>query len=580
MRHLLPIMIVLVCSGLLPGEAQQIEPRTLFSPIINKPFEAIVVPTRQAAESAGLAGAPDMGTDDDGCRHSSGISEYDHYVVTDPYSYFSALADEWNPHGQFMGQISKEFRDWILSKDGFHEEWVTDKDRFYDRALQVARGQGRSLPAIHEWVIPEDKIPIEKRYRYALTCYQRRQASMAFQAKLALTAAWALRVRLNRPLVHTNLKGGIEEVDALVQKHVQDGEEFRLEKWTETYRKIFESSKLTDEGYFTAGATYVGFLLRTGDHAKMLEALEALEKRYKDKQDQLTLRGLVRTRRQNILDGQYGYVGFLNIAVNAFCQAMANEEFARPHLPEVLLAVAECQRRTGNLDNAMNWYLALTQMDETQPQLRSELRAQKKVPSMEAPFPMLLAWRAEEQMAKLVKAGVQHNGRIGGPHSDLLNAVLNQGLGTPSYKNPAWKPRTGAGIPEVQVLLDDIARRVLVFRERTKGEWPRSLDDLWMRGIVRDRNQLNRFCCPSSGKPLRFAQLIGDQPARTVLLACPEPVADGKGGKVHVGMQINLQIVTSAKPLEPGVPAGETAPPKAEGPTKPAGPADAAGDEP
>jgi len=58
--------------------------------------------------------------------------------------------------------------------------------------------------------------------------------------------------------------------------------------------------------------------------------------------------------------------------------ALKIEEFPRSRLPPNMMAVAECLRRSGAEKNAMNWYLALAQMPETQPRMRAEIRAQGK----------------------------------------------------------------------------------------------------------------------------------------------------------------------------------------------------------
>ncbi len=72
--------------------AQALEMRdiNMVSPITGSVFPVVVVP---ATQSGGEILA-DMGTDDDGCRHSSSACEYDSYVATDTTSYFTALTAE------------------------------------------------------------------------------------------------------------------------------------------------------------------------------------------------------------------------------------------------------------------------------------------------------------------------------------------------------------------------------------------------------------------------------------------------------------------------------------------------------
>jgi len=88
----LPLIMMLM--GGLPNVASalQMQNADLVSPVTGNVFPVIVVPANQNGGDT-LA---DMGADDDGCRHSSGASEYDYYVATDPTSYFSALTAEWD----------------------------------------------------------------------------------------------------------------------------------------------------------------------------------------------------------------------------------------------------------------------------------------------------------------------------------------------------------------------------------------------------------------------------------------------------------------------------------------------------
>ena len=61
-------------------------------------------------------------------------------------------------------------------------------------------------------------------------------------------------------------------------------------------------------------------------------------------------------------------VKFLTVSTDNFIQAIADEEFTRDDLvSNKLLVVAEGLRRTGRDALAMDWYLALSQVIETQP---------------------------------------------------------------------------------------------------------------------------------------------------------------------------------------------------------------------
>lgn len=544
------LVLVLIALTALP--ASQMEPRTLISPINGKPFTVVDIPVTSGSQRIlGVEGAADMGTDDDGCRHSSGPSEYEHYVVTCPYTYFSALGVEYGKKGIFTNRLSDDFKRWVVSPDAFHSEWVIDKDKFHDRARRIAQAKGEALPSIGDWVIPQQMIPLEKKYRTALFCYNRRGATDAFLGKLALTAAWAIRARLNKPLLDVRMRPGIEEVNDRIAKYVVDGEEFDVDSFHEAYTKVFTTSRLTDEGYFTAGMALVGFALRVGDLAQAMETLDAMKKRFDGNEDMHKFfRGLVRDRRNSITTD---YLGFLDTTNKHLTAAIANEEFPRAKLPEIVLVVAESYRRMGDRLRSYDWYLTLADMEETDPRLRRQIRESGKVPSIDAPYPVLLGWRADEALARMTRDGVTHSGTVSGPDSRLLNAIINEGLGTLEYENPNWKPRTGGDIRELTKVMQDIGLAVLDYTERS-GEWPESLGRLWVAGVIPDRNRYNRFHDVIVGKPLRYQPGDGtlrQLPRNTVIISTSAAVPTNQGPR-YGAFLADLSVVWVAEPLEPG----------------------------
>ena len=124
-------------------------------------------------------------------------------------------------------------------------------------------------------------------------------------------------------------------------------------------------------------------------------------------------------------------------------------------------------------------------------------------------------------------------------------------LGTLDFVNPNWKPSVGAEAQDSAFVLDLIGKGVLVYQQRY-GEWPATLGELWLKDIHHDRIRVNRFHCPVTGAPFAYKALIGDQAARTVLVATSEPVPT-KDGKRYIGFLANNTVVWSESPL----PAGE-----------------------
>jgi hypothetical protein len=526
--------------------AVQLQEVKMISPITGKPFTAMVVPP-DAGSIEHDPSVADMGADDDGCRHSSGLSEYDYYVATDPYSYFSALAVEWDDrNGRFRGEISPELKEWTIKQ--FNTEWQLDHNNAFRLAAAEAKQQGRPDLERDQFVMSQQAIPVHRKYLNALTCYEKRGARSAVLAKIALTGAWALRVRFNVPINHPQLAGGIEEINDRLARYLKDNEVFDARKWAEVYKKIYEKPEVkTDEAILLAGLVYHGFLVRTGDQKAANEVLESLVKRFeKTEKGGELLRGLSRERKE----AYHRYRTLLELAGAKFIDALQEEEFSRPRLPEVLLVVAEALRRTDHPVEAAQWYLCLAQMPETQPKLRADIRSAGKAPGPEAPYHVQLGWIADIHLAQLKEQGTEIGDVPAGVNAKLLNAILFDGFGTADYKNPSWKPIVGATQKDCYMVLDQVGKSVLEYHLRLGG-WPATLDDLWTRDVVRDRNLLNRFYDPISGKPLRYETMSGEVAQRTALVTTPEAIPTTQGPRFGAYLA-NNQIVWSEHEIKPG----------------------------
>ena len=140
--------------------ATQLQDATFLSPMLNRPFPVKIVPVRSA--DFGTNQPADMGTDDDTCRHHSGISEYDLYITTDPYTLFSALSVEWDERaGRFVSPLTPEFKQWVRSKDGFNTEWVELRNRVHKRLTKLGRmPDGRPVPAANDFVMSQQDLSL------------------------------------------------------------------------------------------------------------------------------------------------------------------------------------------------------------------------------------------------------------------------------------------------------------------------------------------------------------------------------------------------------------------------------------
>lgn len=542
--------VVLSLTGMGTVAALEVDPVTLVSPITGTPFPAHNIPIKAITGEAMV----EMGYDDDGCRHTSGTCEYPYYVTTDPTSYFSALTAEWDPNnGRFLGAIPPDMKSWVDKQ--FHSEWDVDRQRQYQIAEQLAASHGQPAPDRSTWLMPENSIPLEKRYEYCLECYEHRGARPAVLAKVALMGAWALRCFLNVPIDHQNLLGGFDEVNDKISRHVVNGETFQLAKWLPIVRDLFHKTKLSDEGYLVAGLMYLGYVVRDGDLAEARDIITKMHDRFKDLDTSVRtkplLLGLVRER-EHILNA---YVGMEDVATRQFISAIMNEEFTRQDLVDSkMLVVAEGLRRTGNPEYAYDWYLALSRMIETQPQLRAELHAANKAPAADVPQAVQVGWIADRQLAALTKSGLVHGDDYAGPDRQLLMEIVNKGFGRGDYVNPYWKPASGGTVDQAQLMLRLIAESVLEYHYRL-GTWPSNLNDMWTEGILRDRNRVNRFYDPVKGLPLRYAppqtNNADELSGRTVLL-CTSAALPSNQGDVYLAIRADLRIVTSTTQPVPG----------------------------
>ena len=543
MRYLLLLLISL------PVWALQVQEMTIFSPITGQKFEILGVPAEQQA----VTDLADMGADDDGCRHTSGPSEYDYYVAVCPFSFFAALTAEWDQRsGRFREELPPELKDWVLKN--FNTDWQLEFNRSYSVFQQSARMQGQQIPERKDFILSQQGIPIEKRFKLALQCYEKRGARAVVLGKIALTGAWALRSRLNVPVGNQALDGGYEEVNELLAKDVKPGESFSLVKWLPTYRRIFEGASLTDEAYFIAGTTYFGLQLRDGDMEGARKTLDLMSERFSknEKPAGELLRGLVRERKRTVDE----YANLLSLAVSNLMTAVINEEFPRVRLAPNMFAIAECLRRSGRpgtTEQAMDWYLALAKMPESQPRLRADIKAQGKAPGADAPLAVSLGWLADRQIERLTAAGVVHPDEISGRDKRLLSAIIYEDFGSANYVNPGWKARTDGNQQDCALVLNLVGQATMDFAFR-KSVWPKSLDELWEQDVIKDRNRVNRFRCPVTGERLMYKPLAGDVSAaspRTVVVCTARPVPTNQGLRYGAYLA-NNQLLWTAEPLQAG----------------------------
>lgn len=541
-------LIILLIVTVHPLAAMEVKELSLISPITGKRFTVLATPLSTAATPQQQA-LYDMGADDDGCQHSSSLTEYEHYVITDPTSYFSAMAIEWDDRsGRFIAELPQEVKEWVDRR--FNTDLVQDIARGISRENQLNAAQGRPPLTRETYIMPQESIPVGRRFAYALECYEKRGARPAVLAKLALTGAWALRARAQLPLADPRLAGGFEEVNDRVMRKITDGEAFNVEKWTAIYRDIFYNASLKPPAYLVAGQVYLGFVMRAGDPAEMIAVTDKLTARFKANNDNSDgfefYRGVTRSLRSSFTD----YRQLLELAAVSFRKAISNEEFPRARLPEICLAVGECLRRTGNTKDALDWYVALAQMPETQPKMRADIRAEGKAPGANAPYHVQLGWIADRHIIALVPEGQPLPTGPSGPDKGLINAIIFEGLGTPEYQNPAWKPSAGAESRDCAFVLDLIGKSVLVHYDKF-GEWPETLGQLWTSGVLPDRNRVNRFFCPVTGAPLLYHVLKGAQAPRTILVATSQSLPT-KDGQRWFGYLANNTVITSETALVPG----------------------------
>jgi hypothetical protein len=455
-------------------------------------------------------------------------------------------------------------RDWV--DKSFNSEWRVDWSRTFDVANKAAVAQGMPPLERKTFVMTEQSIPLEKRYRYALECYAHRGARPAVMAKTALMGAWALRAFLNVPIGHQALDGGYEEVNDKLRRNIREGEVFQLAKWLPIYKKIFDDGNLTNEGTMVAGLAYFGLQLREGDLPKLTyggasqgvascKTLDDLSEQFQKMDEGRTkplLLGIVHERKRQLKN----YLDFLSLATDNFIRAIAEEEFTRDDLvTSKVLVVAEGLRRTGRTAQAMDWYLALSQLPETQPKLRDEIRAQGKAPSADATKEVQVGWLADQRLAQMAAGGEVHSKEISGQDRPLLNAIVVDGLGRTDYVNPNWKPAIGGSSEDCRLFLALIGKAVLDYRFRL-GSWPVALDELWEHSIIRDRNRVNRFHDPVTGEAFLYEAPkdgieLENMPLKTVMLATAKPI-DTNQGAVYFAFLANTEVVWAAHPLKPG----------------------------
>ena len=102
-------------------------------------------------------------------------------------------------------------------------------------------------------------------------------------------------------------------------------------------------------------------------------------------------------------------------------------------------------------------------------------------------------------------------------------------------------------------MLHDIGFSLMDFVKRS-GAWPQSLNDLWVRGVMRDRNRYNRFHCPVTGATLLYIKQEGDieaLPSSMILIATERPVPTNQGLRYGY-FTAALRVGWSESSLKPG----------------------------
>ncbi|NRA39474.1 MAG: hypothetical protein HRU15_15140 [Planctomycetes bacterium] len=422
------------------------------------------------------------------------------------------------------------------------------RNRKFKVAQHVARLQGKEIGGIDSFVIPQDQVGVDNKYTYALRCYAKRGARDAFMAKVSLTAAWAMRVHLNRQLSDKDLAGGVKEVNDRINRHIDEDEEFDLEKWHKIYGDIFHNANLSNEGYFVVASSYLGLELRVGGHAKCDEILGKMSNRFADMKHGEKLRGITRERRRVLKE----YRKFLSESTFSFAKAISKEEIRRSDLPTTMLAVAEGLRRSGSAEEAIDWYLAIANLDETEPELRETIRKEKRAPSPHASFYVHIGWKADLMIEKMTHGRVREL-IIQGRDSFLLNAIVNEDLGTPEHKNPNWKPVTGGSIKELEFMINELGKSVIEYEFRL-GKWPQSLGELWSVGVIPDWNRFNRFHCPVSGMPFMYTaqtKVRENIAKKTVLVRTSQAIATNQGPR-YLNYLVNNTLVWTEAPVAVG----------------------------
>ena len=537
---LLIIIRGLLCLGLivlLP--AAQIQEQDLVSPVTGQRFS---VPMVMPGGGSGTQTA-DMGTDSDGCRHTTGRVEYDAHIVVDPSSYLATLASDWDSRsGRFKGTLPAGFGAWLTRQ--FAADLKRDAEAAIQLAQKTAKASGRPVPDRNAFVIPPQTIPPERRFRMALACLEQRGMGHALLGKVALTGAWALRSRAQVPVMHQSLHGGVDEVNTRIGALITNGERFNLPKWLSGYRDLLTRDGLSREGYVVATMARLGFELRDGDPHVCREVIQAGMQRIGTDASRELLRGLMRDRLHLVEEHQ----GFLAIAAQHFTMAVRDEEVVRARLPEILLAVGECHRRLGAQTRAADWYGALAALPETQPELRMLLRQQGRATGVptDRSIAVQLGWMADDLLARVRTESPA--GRLA-PDASVLRMLTDERFGTAAYQSPTWTPSTGGSAAAVSAMLDTIGHATLDFAFRG-GAWPQSLGELWERGLV-DRQRYNRFHCPASGQPLVYrmpeAGMSSIAPS-TILIATPTPVLTADGPR-YAAFLASTRVVWSPQAL-------------------------------
>jgi hypothetical protein len=186
---------------------------------------------------------------------------------------------------------------------------------------------------------------------------------------------------------------------------------------------------------------------------------------------------------------------YQNISIDEKKKGFRENLCSRPEVFREMYILGELYKRTGRLNTAQSWFSTICEAEDLKSAALKHGAAERL-----------------KEVSDIVKTAGTDD--MPGPDDAELLRNIRQGLGKVAYYTRKGMQKKGLSSKVCLYVLRKAGYAVMVFRD-ANGYYPESFEELWEHISIRERSEINYFCCPVSGKPYLY------HPAKTGYVSWP-----------------------------------------------------------